>query len=223
MSDPHWQMTHGERYAIEGLLCELKPDLALETGTAEGGSLRRLAAHSKEVHAFDIVPAVKDLESTIANATIHIGDSAETLPEVLESFTSSGRQVDFALIDGDHTSEGVRRDIAAVLASAACTRTVIVFHDTANEVVRAGLESIDLPNHPKVALCELDFVPGHLVVPDHPQYPHAAWNGLGLVVLDEEQGASGRAVGLDDRCSAALVIERARSAFEAERLGAERS
>ncbi len=52
MHDPT-QMAHGERFAIEGLLTVLEPDLALETGTAEGGSLRRLAAHSREVHAFE--------------------------------------------------------------------------------------------------------------------------------------------------------------------------
>ena len=41
--DP-WQMTLGERAALEGLLARLRPALAVEIGTAEGGSTRCLGA-----------------------------------------------------------------------------------------------------------------------------------------------------------------------------------
>lgn len=211
-------MAIGERAALEGLLSQLRPQLAIETGTAQGGSLRRISVHATEVHAFDIVPEVKELEKEISNATVHIGDSSVTLPEVLSDFAAAGRHVDFALIDGDHTYDGVRRDIEAVLASDACTQTVIVFHDTANDEVRAGIESIDLPRHPKVALCVLDYVPGFLVVKEHPQYSHAAWNGLGLVVLDADR-AAGPPIEQNDRYSSAEVIQRARASFEATPAG----
>ncbi len=208
-----WQMTLGERFAIEGLLGHLQPALSIETGTAQGGSLRRLALHSGEVHAFDILPEVKELEAEFDNVTIHIGDSTTVLPEVMRTLAAQGQHVDFALIDGDHTPAGVQRDILAVLNSDACTRTVVVFHDTANDDVRAGLDALDLPNHPKVALCMLDFVPGYLVVEDHPQYSHAAWNGLGLVILDDARGAA-TAVTMDDRYSSADVIQRARRSYQ---------
>src|SRR4051794_1441385 len=99
LQDPLWQMTYGERFALEGVLTQVKPTLAIETGTAQGGSLRRIARHAEEVHAFDIVPEVKDLENEIENATVHIGDSATVLPEVLDGFAAEGRHVDFALID----------------------------------------------------------------------------------------------------------------------------
>lgn len=33
--EPQWQMTPGERAAMEGVLSQLKPNLALEVGTAE--------------------------------------------------------------------------------------------------------------------------------------------------------------------------------------------
>ncbi len=121
IADTLWQMTYGERFALEGLLTQLRPELAIETGTANGGSLRRIAQHSTEVHAFDIEPAVARLGDEIANATIHIGDSRETLPAVLGAFAAAGRTVDFAMVDGDHTAEGVQRDIAAILESDACT------------------------------------------------------------------------------------------------------
>ncbi len=213
INDARWQMTLGERFAIEGVLSQLKPSLSIETGTAQGGSLRRLAEHSDEVHAFDIVPEVKELEAEFDNVTIHIGDSTTRLPDVLDTFAAERRHVDFALIDGDHTSDGVQRDIIAVLDSGACKQTVVIFHDTTNDDVRAGLDALDLPRHPKVALCMLDFVPGYLVVEHHPQYPHAGWNGLGLVILDVARGAAPAAT-MSDRYSSAEVIQRARRSYE---------
>jgi Methyltransferase domain len=211
-SDPRWQMTYGERSALEGLLSHVKPSLAIETGTAQGGSLRRIAAHSEEVHAFDVVESVRDLGAEILNAHFHIGDSAKLLPEVLGQFERDGRHVDFALIDGDHSVRGVQRDARALLGSGACRRTVIVFHDSANDDVRVGLEALDLAHNHKVAIAILDFVPGYLVKPDHASYPHAIWNGLALVVLDD--GREGPPILQDDRYSVAEVYQRARELFE---------
>jgi hypothetical protein len=188
LADRTWQMAYGERMALEGLLSQLRPELTIEVGTAGGGSLRRLAAHSSEVHSVDIDPAVAGVVAEIPNAHSHIGDSAQLLPRVLAELEAAGRNVDFALIDGDHSADGVRRDVEALLASGACRRTVVVLHDTANEWVRDGLEALDLPSHPRVALSMLDFVPGYLVVEDHDR-SHEIWNGLGLVVIDAEAGA----------------------------------
>ena len=185
LADDRWQMHFGERMALEGLLSQLRPELAVEVGTADGGSLRRIAAHSGEVHSFDIDPRVAEVVGKVQNAHPHIGDSAEQLPRVLERFAAEGRNVDFALIDGDHSAAGVQRDLLAVLGSAACARTVVVLHDTANEHVRDGLEALDLPSHPKVALCMLDFVPGYIVVEDH-ERSQEIWNGLGVLILNED-------------------------------------
>jgi cephalosporin hydroxylase len=185
LADTTWQMAYGERMALEGVLSQLKPELAVEVGTAEGGSLRRIATHAREVHAFDIVPEIAEVVAGIPHATAHVGDSAELLPLFLADLERAGRNVAFALIDGDHSADGVQRDTRALLESSACSRTVVVLHDTANEAVRDGIEALDLPNHPKVALCLLDFVPGYLVVEDHVR-SREIWNGLGVVVLDAE-------------------------------------
>ena len=34
LQDPNWQMSYGERAALEGLLAQLKPELAIEIGRA---------------------------------------------------------------------------------------------------------------------------------------------------------------------------------------------
>jgi 2-polyprenyl-3-methyl-5-hydroxy-6-metoxy-1,4-benzoquinol methylase len=184
-----WQMRFGERCALEGLLSFLKPGLSIEIGTAQGGSLHRLAEHSREVHSFDIVPEVAELRERFPNVEFHIGDSATLLPQLLTSLADGGRNVDFALVDGDHTAEGVQRDARALLDADVCRQTVIVFHDAANDDVRAGLDALSLADHPKVALALLDFVPGY-VVENGPRRLEI-WNGLALVILDERRRENG--------------------------------
>ena len=188
VSADRWQMQQGERFALDGLLAALRPRLAVEVGTFEGGSLRRIAAHAEHVHAIDLDPRVAALADELDNVSFHIGDSAEVLPHVLADLARDGRHVDFALVDGAHTRAAVRADAAALLAADACRQTVIVFHDSAHADVRAGLEDLDLPAHPKVALALLDCVPGYLVqAHEDPDLVGRAFNGLALVVLDADR------------------------------------
>jgi Methyltransferase domain len=194
MEDQRWWMQAGERFAIEGLLTQLRPRLAVEIGTFQGGSLRRIALHAEHVHAFDLDPAVSELAPDFPNVTFHIGDSAETLPAALSELEREGRHVDFALVDGAHTREAVRSDGSALLESGACRQTVIVFHDSAHAGVRAGLDDLSLADHPKVAAVMLDLVPG-LVVAEHEDETllGQSFNGLGLVVLDADRDPTARA------------------------------
>ncbi len=76
---------------------------------------------------------------------------------------------------------------AALLASPACERTTIIFHDSAHSEVRRALEDLKLHEHPKVALVILDFVPGFLVrdsAETSEEVRGRVFNGLALVVLD---------------------------------------
>jgi len=184
--DPIWQMSLGERAAMEGLLSALKPALAIEVGTAEGACLRRIAEHAGEVHSFDLVtPSVGDLPDHVH---LHTGDSHELLPQVLERFAAEGRIVDFVLVDGDHSADGVRRDIEALLASPAIADSVIVMHDIANELVREGVDAVPYGAFAKVAHVDLDFVAGYL---GRDRFHGELWGGLGLVIVDSARPAYG--------------------------------
>jgi hypothetical protein len=213
LQDTSWQMRYGERFALEGVVSVLQPELAIEVGTADGGSLRRIAAHSREVHSFDIAPRVAEIVAPIPNAHAHIGDSRETLPAVLDEFERTGRNVDFALLDGDHTSDGIRHDLQTVLESGACRKTVVLMHDTANDDVRRGIEELDLAHHPKVTLTMPDFVPGRLVVKDH-MYSRQCWNGLGLVLVEADREPHPAIVEVDHE-DMPLVYRLARERLEA--------
>src|SRR3954468_12229619 len=78
-NDP-WQMGFGERAVVVGLLADVRPKLAIEIGTAEGGSLRRIASMSEEVHSFDLVEPEPSIRA-LANVTLHTGDSHVLLPQ----------------------------------------------------------------------------------------------------------------------------------------------
>jgi hypothetical protein len=183
LRDDRWQMHYGERFALEGLLRALRPRLSVEIGRAEGGSLRRIAAHSELVHSFDLVEGPAALRDELPNVDFHTGNSFVQVPKTLADFGNEGQHVDFALIDGDHSAEGVRKDAEALLNAPCCRTTVMVFHDAANDGVREGLAAVGFERHPKVAMAFLDFVPGFLV--ERGPYRGHIWNGLGLVVLGE--------------------------------------
>jgi hypothetical protein len=179
LHDPAWQMSSGEQAAIEGLLRRLEPGLAVEIGTAEGTAARHLAEQVGELHCFDLSPPSLELPS---NVTMHVGDSHEQLPQALAEFAEKGRNVDFAVVDGDHSASGVRQDVEDLLDSPAVGRTVIVIHDTANERVRHGLDAVRFAAWPKVAHVHLDWIPGQLF--REPGLENELWYGLGLVVAD---------------------------------------
>ncbi len=183
-----WQMSYGERAALEGVLAQLRPELAVEIGTAEGGSLTRIAAWSTEVHSFDLVEPAADV-AALANVVRHTGDSHALLPQVLAELAEAGRNVDFVLVDGDHSAEGARKDVEDLLASEAIGQTLILLHDTLNDVVRRGLEAVDYTAHDKVAWVELDLVPGYLARRE--PYRLDLWGGLGLIVVDASAPRSG--------------------------------
>ena len=176
--DP-WQMSFGERAALEGVLSQVKPRLAIEIGTAEGGSLSRIAVHSEEVHSIDLVrcPAPQP-----GNVTLHVGDSRKLLPELLERLAGEVRTVDFVLVDGDHSRAGVRQDLLDLLGSPAISHTVIVMHDTFNGEVRAGITDVDFASYPDVALVELDMTGGYMARSG--PFAGQLWGGIGLAIVD---------------------------------------
>jgi hypothetical protein len=185
LDDKDWLMMPGERAAIKGLLAELRPALAIDIGTSWGGSVRRIAAVAGHVHTFDLVRPPKPLP-ILDNVSFHIGDSHVLLPKLLAQLADERKNVDFVLVDGDHTPEGVKRDVEDLLASPAISRTVILLHDTTNPDVRAGLEAVDYAAWPRVAQVDLDWIPGYMLGEEL----DVAWCGLGMILVDPDHEGS---------------------------------
>jgi hypothetical protein len=175
------QMSFGERAALEGILAQLRPRRAVEIGTAAGGSLARIARYSEEVHSIDISHA--EIAGVVPeNVSLHTGPSARILPALLAEFSAADQPLDFALVDGDHSFEGVIGDLRALLDAPCTARAVILVHDSMNEEIRAGIERAGLEDYEKVVYFEPDFVPGYIYRAGAAR--HAVWGGLALIVCD---------------------------------------
>lgn len=177
-------MLPGERAALEGVLSFVRPRVSIEIGTHAGGSLESISAHSETVHSFDIAPHPAVTQERFPNVELHIGDSHVLLPEFLERLAEGDETVDFAFVDGDHSADGVRRDLLDLLESSCTPNATILLHDTLNTGVRIGLEQIDFSAFDSVSFVDLDFVQGR-VMREGPLEKELWW-GLGIVVTGEQ-------------------------------------
>lgn len=184
--DLHWQMEHWERFALMGLLKEFRPKLSLEIGTYKGGSLQVLARLSERVISIDIDAGVaKALAGRFENVEYFSGDSRVMLPEVIRTINADGSDLNFVLIDGDHSAEGIKRDIENVLKLVPRTKVIIIMHDSFNPDCRAGMKLANWNLCPYVHHVELDFIPGvyHFEAYDTAQ-ARTMWGGFACAVIE---------------------------------------
>jgi hypothetical protein len=174
------EMAYAEQAALLGVLAALRPRLSIELGTFRGGSLAHIVAHSGEVHTFDLVSHTTDV---IPNVSYHLGDTRITLPRFLRQAGQTKRNVDFVLVDADHSRAGVQRDMSNLLHAAAVARTVILMHDCANEAVREGARNAIVASASDIAYADLSFV----IPASSASMLGEAWGGLGIVVVDRNR------------------------------------
>jgi hypothetical protein len=176
-----WMMMVQEQAALVQLLDFVRPPVALEIGTNRGGSLQVIAPRAGRVYAVDINPRVPEwLGKAFPNVTFRIGDSASVLPATVREIEARGDELGFVLIDGDHTGEGVRKDVNAVLSYTPRRPVYVVLHDSFNPECRGGMLAAEWQACPHVHYLQLDFVRGKFG-------PCAGkfemWGGFGLALL----------------------------------------
>lgn len=181
----YWMMSPSEQAAMVYLLEHRSPRVAIEIGTRFGGSLQVLSRYSERVYSLDIDPEVPGrLEGRHSNVEYLIGPSDETLPPLIERLEAEGAEIGFVLVDGDHSAEGVRRDINNVLRIRPKAELLVVMHDSFNPECRRGLCEAAWASCPQVHAVELDFVCG--TVNPSPKFRGQLWGGLALGVLRPE-------------------------------------
>ena len=120
-------MLDPERVLLHALVRGLRPEHVLEDRNAQGGSTMIMCAALDEIGKGAIVcidpnPVVEPQhwETVAHRATMIVGTSPDAVPQAAEM---AGGAFDFVLIDGDHTTEGVRRDLEGLLPCLHRTRT----------------------------------------------------------------------------------------------------
>ena len=180
--DPRWEMALGERFALIGAVASRRPRIAIEIGTSRGGSLQHIAHWSERVYTFDRDHSLV-AGSVPHNAELVTGDSHDRLPALLDELAERGEEVDFALVDGDHSARGAFLDLAALLASPAVRDALILVHDTSNPWVAKGIERALEGQPPHIAHVALDAVSGRArkapLMCDR-------WGGLGVVRIKRD-------------------------------------
>lgn len=109
-------MSPPEKVALIFLLEHLRPKVAIEIGTRYGGSLQVLSQFCHRVYSIDVDPDIpRRLEGKFPNVEYLIGPSDQLLPSLIDRLAEEGAELSFALVDGDHSAEGVRKDIDNLL------------------------------------------------------------------------------------------------------------
>jgi hypothetical protein len=177
-----WQMSRAEKYALIQVLETLKPEVSIEIGTFQGGSLQVISHFSREVYSLDISKAPsKLLSSQFSNVIFKIGNSYEILNEIFEEIEKSGKKLEFILVDGDHSKNGVYKDLEAILNYPHKNKLTIIMHDSFNPQCRAGIKAIDFTSNKSVAYAELDYITGSYSPNDNFL---EMWGGFALVQLN---------------------------------------
>ena len=174
-----WHMQNGERVALLYALSRCNPDISIEIGTYLGGSLRPISAASRHVYTLDI----DDRRiNGLSNVDFIAGDSSVTLPPIIRLINHSERELNFVLIDGDHSEDGVRRDIKSCLQyRPKRSPAIILMHDSSNPDVRRGIATAPWADCPFIHHVDLDYVHGLLF--DREDIRGQIWGGFAMAVM----------------------------------------
>lgn len=171
-----WQMNDSERMALTGLLARHTPDCSIEVGTYWGGSLSLISQYSKMVFSIDIDDSIRSRFS-FPNVTFLTGASTAILPYLLRELDKANIPLDFVLIDGDHSANGIKADVECLLAYVPKKPLFVVMHDSFNPECRMGMLEAAWNTSLYCHWVEIDFVPGRVVETPGP-FQGELWGGL---------------------------------------------
>jgi hypothetical protein len=180
-----WSMSRAEQATFIQLLQTIKPKVTIEIGTYNGGSLQVISEYSEKVYAIDLTPSYRDEHcDNLTNVNYLIGDSKTVVPELIDKLNNSDAIVEFILIDGDHSTEGVLNDISNVLKLVPKNTITIILHDSFNPTCRKGMELYDYNANPYVHSVEIDYVTGAF---NHDGLYREMWGGFAKIEMQPEK------------------------------------
>ena len=180
----HWDNNPAEKAVFCTLLQNIKPRCAIEIGSYKGGSLRVIHHYSEKVYSLDIDPECKlNLSEELPKAEFITGPSQKTLPILLNKIKKDSEHlpVNFIFVDGDHSQDGVYKDLQAILTYQPEEEMILLLHDSANPGCRKGMLKASWEDNPYVHFVDLDFVPG--ILHYNTLCYREMWGGYALALL----------------------------------------
>ena len=158
----HWQMNHAERLAITALLTRHRPRCSIEIGALEGGTLSLISQYSELVFLIDADPGIPEKFGYFKNVCFLTGEPSEILPMLLDELDKENIPADFVLIEGEHSSDGIRREIECLLSYVPKKPFFAIVHDSFDSGCRKGMLDIVWEKSLYVEWVDLDFIPGRI-------------------------------------------------------------
>ena len=180
----NWEMELSERVIFTYILQAIKPQLSLEIGSRDGGSLQALSRFSHRVDVVDIDATIPQRLSKFSNATFYIGDSKIVLPDLLQKYQNLGKWPEFIHIDGAHNLEGAYSDIHQILSIVPTNEVIILMHDSFNQEVRGAIKKLNLADYKNLTYANVDFVSG--ILHTKKEVFNQLWGGFALFVISPE-------------------------------------
>jgi len=177
-----WQMSRAEKYCLIHLLEKLNPEYSIEIGTYKGGSLQVLSKFSKKVYSIDIDSEPKHtLENQFDNVIFKVGKSHDIIKNVIEDIESKNGKLNFILVDGDHSKDGVKKDLECILSCNLKHPLTVILHDSFNPQCRSGMKSINYKKYNFIEHIDLDYIHGCF----SPNTNHREmWGGFAIIKIN---------------------------------------
>lgn len=154
--DEGWLMNPGERAFFYFILQNFKIDTSIEIGRYKGGSTIPMAQYSKHCISIDPFPIDNQIYTKYVNLTLINDYSWNVLGKLFEQHPN----INLILVDGDHETDSVKKELDIILAYVPKTFTIVLLHDTFYPQVRDAMDSINWNDHKYVHFVDLDLIQG---------------------------------------------------------------
>lgn len=154
--DEGWLMNPGERAFFYFILQNIKIGTSIEIGRYKGGSTIPMAQYSNKCISIDPIPIDNPIYSKYVNLTL-INDYSWN---VLDGLFKQYSDINLILVDGDHETESVKKELDIILTYVPKTFTIVLLHDTFYPQVRKAMDSVDWDAQKHVHFVDLDIVQG---------------------------------------------------------------
>ena len=113
---------------------------------------------AERVITIDVDAAREQHVEGLANVEFVCGVAAE----VLEALLPVEHSAELVVLDAAHSADGIVAEVEQLLKSPPTRLRAVLIHDSAMQMCRDGLDSVDWEGNPVVRGATLDFVPGQV-------------------------------------------------------------